>query len=348
MLRGSCPEALSGFVKFHPQYPVLKVPGGACGPPCASRSRLARRCILRTSPPRVKGKFGFGRNYSGARADSAESSAFPQVAQSLPTGPCRPSLWRSLHNRGSGAMRESSERSSPRAMSATRPRAIRTPLLAPLQKQPFPPTRIGHSRHHMPANRAIAFSPIRPPPADLRSIRADRGLSEGAGRGRQHDRGAEHVRGIGHKAQLQRHSEAVPPRQAHDGGVLEGRRLREPDGALPPRSTGPPRDGRSASSAASSRDRRPFAVDSPMRPGKAPIAGRASRPGGKADSGCFPHKKWAPARANAQNRTRFSSHRPQWARPPRRGHARAGEAPPGIKKRGPPSPAGPSGIRGGA
>ena|GEM_PF-3484156 len=42
------PEALSGFVKFHPQYPVLKVPGGACGPPCASRSRLAQECILRT------------------------------------------------------------------------------------------------------------------------------------------------------------------------------------------------------------------------------------------------------------------------------------------------------------
>ena len=100
MLRGGCPEALSGFVKFHPQYPVLKVPGGACGPPCASRSRLARGCILRASPPRVKGKFGFGRNYSGARADSAESSAFPQVAQSLPTGPCRPSLWRGLHNQG--------------------------------------------------------------------------------------------------------------------------------------------------------------------------------------------------------------------------------------------------------
>lgn len=33
---------------------------------------------------------------------------------------------------------------------------------------------------------------------------------------------------------------------------------------------------------------------------------------------------------------------------PRRGHARAGPAPPEIKKRGPPSPAGPSGIRGGA
>ena len=130
-------------------------------------------------------------------------------------------------------------RSSPRAMSATRSRAIRTPLLAPLQKQPFPPTRIGHSRHHTPANRATAFSPIRPPPADLRSIRADRGLSEGAGRGRQHGRGAEHVQGIGHKAQLRRHSEAVPPRQAHGGGALEGRRLREPDGALPFRSTGP-------------------------------------------------------------------------------------------------------------
>ena len=94
------PEALSGFVKFHPQYPVLKVPGGACGPPCASRSRLARGCILRASPPRVKGKFGFGRNYSGAREDSAEPSGFPQLAQSLPRGPCRPSLWRSLHNRG--------------------------------------------------------------------------------------------------------------------------------------------------------------------------------------------------------------------------------------------------------
>ena len=239
-------------------------------------------------------------------------------------GPLQPILVEESPQPGrSGAMREGSERSSPRAMSATRPRAIRAPLLAPLQKQPFPPTRIGHSRHHMPANRAIAFSPIRPPPADLRSIRADRGLSEGAGRGRQHDRGAEHVRGIGHKAQLQRHSEAVPPRQAHGGGVSEGRRLREPDGALPPRSTGPPRDGRSALSAASSRDRRPFAVDLPMRPGKAPIAGHAFLPGGKADSGGFPHKKWAPARANAQNRTRFSSHRPQWARPPRRGHARA-------------------------
>ena len=45
-----------------------------------------------------------GGNYSGARADSAESSAFPQVAQSLPTGPCSPSLWRCLHNQGgSGA-----------------------------------------------------------------------------------------------------------------------------------------------------------------------------------------------------------------------------------------------------
>ena len=94
------PEALSGFVKFHPQYPVLKVPGGACGPPCASRSRLARGCILRASPPRVKGKFGFGRNYSGARADSAEPSGFSQLAQSLPRGPCRPSLWRSLHKDG--------------------------------------------------------------------------------------------------------------------------------------------------------------------------------------------------------------------------------------------------------
>ena len=100
---GYSPEALSGFVKFHPQYPVLKVPGGACGPPCASRSRLARRCILRTSPPRVKGKFGFGRIYYGARADSAEPSEFSQLAQSLPRGPCRPSLWRSLHNRGGGA-----------------------------------------------------------------------------------------------------------------------------------------------------------------------------------------------------------------------------------------------------
>ena len=92
------PEALSGFVKFHPQYPVLKVPGGASRPPCASRSRLARGYILRASPPRVKGKFGFGRNYSGARADSAEPSGFSQLAQSLPRGPCRPSLWRNLHN----------------------------------------------------------------------------------------------------------------------------------------------------------------------------------------------------------------------------------------------------------
>ena len=92
------PEALSGFVKFHPQYPVLKVPGGASRPPCASRSRLARGCILRASPPRVKGKFGFGQIYCGARADSAKPSGFSQLMQSLPRGPCRPSLWRSLHN----------------------------------------------------------------------------------------------------------------------------------------------------------------------------------------------------------------------------------------------------------
>ena len=103
MLRGSCPEALSGFVKFHPQYPVLKVPGGASRPPCASRSRLARGCILRASPPRVKGKFGFGRIYCGARADSVEPSGFSQLTQSLPRGPCRPSLWRSLHNLPSAA-----------------------------------------------------------------------------------------------------------------------------------------------------------------------------------------------------------------------------------------------------
>lgn len=99
---GYSPEALSGFVKFHPQYPVLKVPGGASCPPCASRSRLARGCILRASPPRVKGKFGFGRIYCGARADSADPSGFSQLAQSLPRGPCRPSLWRSLHNRRGG------------------------------------------------------------------------------------------------------------------------------------------------------------------------------------------------------------------------------------------------------
>ena len=116
MLRGSCLEALSGFVKFHPQYPVLKVPGGACGPPCASRSRLARRCILRASPPRVKGKFGFGRIYHGARADSAEPSGFSQLAQSLPRGPCRPSLWRNLHNRG--GRRRASRRDSPPRRSA--------------------------------------------------------------------------------------------------------------------------------------------------------------------------------------------------------------------------------------
>ena len=51
------PEALSGFVKFHPQYPVLKVPGGACGPPCASRSRLAQDCILPCALGRVKNFF---------------------------------------------------------------------------------------------------------------------------------------------------------------------------------------------------------------------------------------------------------------------------------------------------
>lgn len=224
-------------------------------------------------------------------------------------------------------------------MSATRSRAIRTPLLAPLQKQPFPPTRIDHSRHHTPANRATAFSPIRPPPADLRSIRADRGLSEGAGRGRQHGRGAEHVQGIGHKAQLRRHSEAVPPRQAHRGGVSEGRRLREPDGALPFRSAGPPRDGRSALSAASSRNRRLFAVDLIMRPGKAPIAESAFRPDGEADSDGFPHKKWAPARAGAQNRTRFLPYRP--ASPARPRARRAGAS--GNKKEGPAVSGGPLG-----
>ena len=143
MLRGSCPEALSGFVKFHPQYPVLKVPGGACGPPCASRSRLARRCILRTSPPRVKGKFGFGRIYYGARADSAEPSEFSQLAQSLPRGPCRPSLWRSLHNRG-GERGRASRRDSP---GGARPRPGRSgrdgkmPLRRdPPRAAPAPPT----------------------------------------------------------------------------------------------------------------------------------------------------------------------------------------------------------------
>ena len=165
---------------------------------------------------------------------------------------------------------------SPRAMSATRPRAIRAPLLAPPQKQPFPPTRIGHSRHQMPANRAIAFSPIRPPPADLRSIRADRGLSEGAGRGRQHDRGAEHVRGIGHKAQLQRHSEAVPPRQAHGGGYWKAAASGSPTG--------------------------------PSRPAPRAPAGRAFRiirgilPGSAAFCRGFPHAAWG----SADSRTRFS------------------------------------------
>ena len=147
------------------------------------------------------------------------------------------------------------------------------------------------------------------------------------------------MQGIGHKAQLRRHSEAVPPRQAHGGGASEGRRLREPDGALPFRSAGPPRDGRSALSAASSRNRRLFAVDLIMRPGKAPMAGSAFRPGGEADSDGFPHKKWAPARANAQNRTRFLPYRPASPARPRARRACAS----GNKKEGPAVSGGPLG-----
>ena len=176
-------------------------------------------------------------------------------------------------------MRESSERSSPQAMSATRPRAIRAPLLAPLQKQPFPPTRIGHSRHHMPANRAIAFSPIRPPPADLRSIRADRGLSEGAGRGRQHDRGAEHVQGIGLKPNFS----DIARRYRRDRRTVAAYWKAAASGSP----TGPP--SRSA----------------------APPAGRAFRiirgilPGSAAFRRGFPHAAWE----SANGRTRFSSGR---------------------------------------
>ena len=172
MLRGPCPEALSGFVKFHPQYPVLKVPGGASRPPCASRSRLARGCILRTSPPRVKGKFGFGRNYSGARADSAESSVFPQVAQSLPAGPCRPSLWRGLHNQGgergdargqralvaAGHERHAAARDPGAVASATAKTAISANA-----DWPFAPPYARQSRHRILTNSATARGPAPDP-----------------------------------------------------------------------------------------------------------------------------------------------------------------------------------------
>ena len=165
------PEALSGFVKFHPQYPVLKVPGGASRPPCASRSRLARGCILRASPPRVKGKFEFGRIYCGARADSADPSGFSQLAQSLPRGPCRPSLWRSLHNRGERG--RASRRDSP---GGARPRATRGRETLPhtgcrqLQRggaQAIPsatvPGRFSMSEcfHHFDIEEAKARPPIR-------------------------------------------------------------------------------------------------------------------------------------------------------------------------------------------
>ena len=49
-------------------------------------------------------------------------------------------------------------------------------------------------------------------------------LSGGAGRGGEEpDRRVGHVQGSGHKAQLQRHSEALRQGQAHRGVVLEGR-----------------------------------------------------------------------------------------------------------------------------
>ena len=164
MLRGSCPEALSGFVKFHPQYPVLKVPGGAFRPPCASRSRLARRCILRTSPPRVKGKFGFGRNNSGARAISAGRRAFPQLAQSLPRGPCRPRLWRRLHNRGGWGARWGHWRRRKNSHLRKRGPIVRGGAFQPIRRA-RPVLRLGRKRHaRRRCARGAPATAIRPCP----------------------------------------------------------------------------------------------------------------------------------------------------------------------------------------
>ncbi len=95
----------------------------------------------------------------------------------------------------------------------------------------------------------------------------------------------------------------------------------EPDGpSVPPRApcgTGVPHCPRHP------RDRRPFAVDFPMRPGKAPIAGHAFLRAGKPIPVAFPIKNGRRPAPTPKIGHAFSSHRPQWARPPRRGHARA-------------------------
>ena len=274
------PEALSGFVKFHPQYPVLKVPGGACGPPCASRSRLARGCILRASPPRVKGKFGFGRNYSGAREDSAGPSGFPQLAQSLPRGPCRPSLWRSLHNLflAAQSFRDSRDKGFAfhGASSAAWAKAPAVPLDWPISAVA---SAIDQGR---PAGRWPACRPFHRSGDAVAEIAGEEGASEPAADPRRpakrFSRGRSRVpepRGAHAAQRRMRHRPAAPP------GAWVGLAATPP--SSPP--TGPRRRGPSIGGrlrqAADAGVREPAAAES----GSAPIPSTAFAP---PSGGCLP------------------------------------------------------------
>ena len=97
------------------------------------------------------------------------------------------------------------------AVSAT----VKTTILTNAQ-QPIMPTQSRHLRQRIftISTNAGAYASI-----DERTM-----LSGGAGRGGEEpDRRVGHVQGSGHKAQLQRHSEALRQGQAHRGVVLEGR-----------------------------------------------------------------------------------------------------------------------------
>lgn len=294
------PEALSGFVKFHPQYPVLKVPGGASRPPCASRSRLARRCILRTSPPRVKGKFGFGRIYYGARADSAESSEFPQLAQSLPRGPCRPSLWRSLHNRGKRGRRRELLETGGRAVVA---RGAPPP--------PRPRRRLATLNTDAHARRKSWRRRISDMPAA--AIRQYPRLRL---------RGKAALTGIGAPTKAKAPS-ARAPVIPEGAGALVGRAYRLCESPF--------------------RSMRDADHDSCAARASAPSAGRLDGAGEFKRT----RKGHRPA-PTPPNETRFPPHGPICPIGPAPRRGRAPGRSPGDKKRGPPSPAGPSGIRGGA
>ena len=371
------PEALSGFVKFHPQYPVLKVPGGASRPPCASRSRLARGCILRASPPRVKGKFGFGRIYCGARADSAEPSGFSQLMQSLPRGPCRPSLWRSLHNLPSTAQsfRDSRDRSFAfhGASSAAWAKAPAVPLDWPIsvaasaidQGRPtgrWPACRPSHrSGAAAPPDAwvGLAAGPAEAggrPPMGEPLLRGPAGGLDGgvvaraapAGEGPPDIERLQQAADAGVRELAAAESESAPiPSTAFappSGGCLpwanrplrtrRGRGGQAPNASPPclglPRCarTGPARPPR----ARGGRARAPRPRDAHARRGRAFAPGRLN---GAGESGRT-RKGRRPA-PTPLNETHFLSYKPFPSYGPEK-----------QKKRGPPSPAGPSGIRGGA